>query len=186
MELIDDILQDRDLKGDSHTWANRMSILSLFSCKYCVKKHGTIVNITILGNKTELEINVHERCHCVYVPMRTKESGKATQNGPNGADVYLMYFNELPDYYVTKEYAEDSGWISWKGNLADVLPGKMIGGNIYKNKEKKLPDSKGRIWYEADMDYSSGYRNRRRILYSNDGLIFVSYDHYQTFYEITT
>ena len=32
---------------------------------------------------------------------------------------------------------------------------------------------------------NSGKRNRQRIVYSNDGLIFVSYDHYQTFYEIT-
>ena len=96
-----------------------------------------------------------------------------------------MIFCKLPDYYVTKEVAEDLGWKKWKGNLDDVLPGKMIGGNIYKNLEKKLPDSKGRIWYEADIDYDGGYRNRKRILYSNDGLNFVSYDHYQTFYEIT-
>jgi hypothetical protein len=43
----------------------------------------------------------------------------------------------------------------------------------------------GRIWYEADINYDDGYRNHQRILYSNDGLIFVSYDHYQTYYEIT-
>jgi hypothetical protein len=41
-----------------------------------------------------------------------------------------------------------------------------------------------RIWYEADINYTSGYRGTERILYSNDGLIFVTYDHYQTFYEI--
>ena len=40
-------------------------------------------------------------------------------------------------------------------------------------------------WYEADINYKDGFRNRERILYSNDGLIFVSYDHYQTFYEVT-
>ena len=39
--------------------------------------------------------------------------------------------------------------------------------------------------YEADINYDKGFRNRQRILYSNDGLIFVTYDHYQTFYEIT-
>lgn len=66
-----------------------------------------------------------------------------------------------------------------------MLPGKMLGGDIYKNREGKLPSAPGRVWYEADMNYKSGYRNRDRILYSNDGLIFVTYDHYQTFYEIT-
>ena len=56
--------------------------------------------------------------------------------------------------------------------------------HIYNDKGK-LPDAPNRIWYEADIDYQSGYRNTYRILYSNDGLIFVTYDHYQTFYELT-
>ena len=71
-----------------------------------------------------------------------------------------------------------------KHNLSEVLPKKMIGGNIFKNKRNLLPEKEGRIWYEADFDYVSGYRNTHRILYSNDGLIFISYDHAQTFYEL--
>ena len=71
------------------------------------------------------------------------------------------------------------------GNLNDVLPGKTIGGDVYKNSSQKLPDAPGRVWYEADINYEGGYRNGDRILYSNDGLLFVSYDHYQTFHEIT-
>ena len=42
----------------------------------------------------------------------------------------------------------------------------------------------GRIWYEADINYKRGYRNTQRLLFSNDGLIFVTYDHYETFAEI--
>ena len=91
----------------------------------------------------------------------------------------------LPEYYVSKEEAERKGWIRSKGNLAEVLPGKMIGGDIYKNRNGKLPNIPGREWREADIDYISGYRNYSRILYSNDGLVFVTYDHYKTFYEIT-
>ena len=60
-----------------------------------------------------------------------------------------------------------------------------IGGDEYINDDGKLPMVNGRKWYEADFDYYGGFRNDCRILYSNDGLIFVSYDHYQTFYEIT-
>jgi hypothetical protein len=78
-----------------------------------------------------------------------------------------------------------AGWKQKKGNLNEVLPGYMIGGDVYHNKSKKLPDAPGRVWYEADINYESGFRNRQRILYSNDGLIFASYDHYHTFYEIT-
>ena len=56
----------------------------------------------------------------------------------------------------------------------------MIGGDIYYNTNSKLPSAPGRVWYEADINYTHG----KRILYSNDGLIFVSFDHAQTFYEL--
>lgn len=49
---------------------------------------------------------------------------------------------------------------------------------------KKLPEKYGRIWYEADVNYTGGYRNGERIVYSNDGLIFYTNNHYETFYEI--
>ncbi len=71
-----------------------------------------------------------------------------------------------------------------KGNLNDVLPEAVIGGDIYLNDDKKLPEAVGRTWYEADINYNGGYRNKERILYSNDGLVFVTYDHYHTFCEI--
>lgn len=103
----------------------------------------------------------------------------------NGADAYLFYLKKLPDYYVNKKTAQKSGWRNWKGNLDVVLPETMIGGDVYTNKSGKLPDAPGRIWYEADVNYAGGYRNNERIVFSNDGLIFVSYDHYLTFIEIT-
>lgn len=181
--LINNLLQDRDLRGDSKNFANWMSELLPTSCKYCVEQHGKIFDISILDNKTEVQ--AHRNCKCIYVAMRTKLVGLVTDLGYEGADAYLKDFGILPDYYVSFSFAEDAGWRSKKGNLDKVLPGKMIGGDIYKNKDGKLPQSPGRIWYEADINYEGGYRNRQRILYSNDGLIFVSYDHYQTFYEIT-
>lgn len=60
----------------------------------------------------------------------------------------------------------------------------MLTKGVYKNRDKRLPDALGRIWYEADINYSFGCRGGERILYSNDGLIFVTYDHYATFVEI--
>ena len=85
---------------------------------------------------------------------------------------------------ITKEEAKALGWKSKQANLAEVAPGKMLGGNIYQNKEKLLPSKLGRSWYAADLDFDIGFRNNKRLFYSNDGLIFVSYDHGQTFYEI--
>ena len=117
--------------------------------------------------------------------MRTKQAGTATSKGENGVDYSLFYYKILPNYYITKDEAESQGWIPTEGNLSDFCPGKMIGGDVFMNKKGKLPDAPNGIWHEADIDYQRGYRNTYRILYSNDGLIFVTYDHYQTFYEIT-
>ena len=116
--------------------------------------------------------------------MRTKKIGTATDMGYSGADAQIFYMNKLPSYYVSKQEARQAGWQDWKGNLDDVLPNKMISGDVYRNRDGKLPISLDRVWYEADINYKKGYRNRERILYSNDGLIFVTYDHYQTFYKM--
>lgn len=116
--------------------------------------------------------------------MRTKKAGTVTKLGPLGADAQLCYLKKLPENYLTKKEVTKVGWISTGGNLSDILPGKEIGGDIYINKEKKLPDKENRVWREADFDYTKGYRNDKRILYSNDGLLFATYDHYHTFYEI--
>lgn len=76
------------------------------------------------------------------------------------------------------------GYRSYLGNLAEVAPDRMLIKGIYQNKNKHLPAALNRIWYEADINYDFGYRGSGRILFSNDGLIFVTYDHYHTFVEI--
>ena len=180
---INNLLQDRELRGGSTNWANWMSKLTLFTCLLCTQQHGKIVDISMLKNKTK--VNEHQNCECEYVSMRTKQVGAATDLGMEGADVYLAYFGRLPDYYVDKQAAYDAGWQIKSKKLSSVLPGKMIGGDIFANNSLKLPSAPGRVWYEADINYGGGKRNRQRIVYSNDGLMFATYDHYQTFYEIT-
>ena len=63
-------------------------------------------------------------------------------------------------------------------------PGKMAMMGIYRNDNGHLPSAPGRVWYEADINYTDGRRNAQRVLWSNDGLVFVTYDHYQTFVEV--
>lgn len=179
---INGITMDLDLAGNSKNYANWMAHLEYNTCLFCIANHGRIVNITILDD--EKSVMAHPYCRCVYVPMRTKYAGTATQMGVYGADFVLAAFNRLPEYYVTKGEAYDSGWKNGK-RLTDFLPDKMIGGDPYENDDFKLPSRKGRQWYEADIDYmGTKKRNSSRIVYSNDGLIFVTYDHYHTFYEI--
>lgn len=127
---------------------------------------------------------MHINCRCYTKPVETIKAGTASIHNEAGADFHLFYYGDLPPNYVTKEYAKGMGWRHKEGNLDKVLPSKTIGGGIYQNKDNKLPTSIGRIWYEADLNYVGGYRNKARVLYSNDGLLFVTYDHYKTFYEL--
>ena len=175
------IFQDRELRGNSIHFKNWMSRLTLTTCEYCAFKHGTIFPYDVDEKRY---VPVHDNGQCEIVPMRTKRVGTATEDGVLGADVFLVYDKSLPDNYITKSEARSLGWIEVVGNLDSVAPGKMIYGE-HKNKLGKLPDAPGRIWYEADINYKGGYRQTDRILFSNDGLIFVSYDHYKTYYEIT-
>lgn len=184
-KLLNDLRQDRNTRGDSGKWANWMSELTLKTCQPCIEGHGTLADISILNGQEEKSVNKHPHCKCIWVPIRTKKVGTATDVGKDGADWFLFYNRTLPDYYVTKDEAKIKGWKSKKGNFSEVCPNKMMGGDPYKNKDGKLPGAPNRIWYEADINYTEGERNRQRVLYSNDGLIFVTYDHYHTFYEIT-
>ena len=60
----------------------------------------------------------------------------------------------------------------------------MMTAGISLNFDMHLPSAPGRVWYEADLNYYRGKRNTHRILWSNDGLVFVTYDHYLTFIEV--
>ena len=174
------IIPNLFLYGDSKSFKNWQSAyIDIKTCMECRNKHGKIYGFDEKQYQPE-----HERCRCSIIPMRTKQVGQATDRGFDGADVWLMYRNRLPDYYVTKDVAKANGYRRNKHNLADVLPGYMIGGDEFLNDAGKLPTKADRKWYEADLDYTYGKRNIKRILFSNDGLIFISEDHYQTFYEL--
>ena len=97
---------------------------------------------------------------------------------------YIRAFGKLPPNYITKRTAQDAGWTSVKGNLWQVAPGKSIGGDRFGNYEGQLPDAPGRKYYECDIDFDGYYRNGKRIVFSNDGLIFYTGDHYKTFEEL--
>ncbi len=98
--------------------------------------------------------------------------------------VYLKVFNHLPDNFLTKDEAGDLGWNNKQGNLHKVAPGFSIGGDRFGNYEGTLPDKKGRKWTECDINFDGGYRGAERIVFSNDGLIYYTNDHYETFTQI--
>lgn len=167
--------------ANSSKYKNWIAVLDLKTCYVCRKMHG---KIWLSNEIPEMEPPVHPRCRCDIRAMKTIETGTATIHGENGADWTLKIEGKLPEYYISYDDAKNNGWVPALGNLKSTCPGKTITKGIYYNDNGHLPNKEGRIWYEADINYRFGYRNTQRVVYSNDGLIFVTYDHYQTFFEI--
>lgn len=166
---------------ESRLWKIWRAVITPGTCYYCASMNGRIL---AADDFRIFEIPIHPNCKCYVEALTAIAAGTATNAGVDGVDMYVALYGMLPDYYITDAEAEAQGWKKWLGNLAEVLPGRMIGGKIYQNRNHRLPEAVGRIWHEADFDYVSGYRNNCRLLYSNDGLLFVTYDHYLTFCEI--
>lgn len=101
-------------------------------------------------------------------------------NDFQGVADYIHINNRLPDNFITKEEARNLGWSPGE-DLWDYAPNKSIGGDIFRNYEKRLPEKSGRVYRECDINYNGGARGADRIVYSNDGLIYGTTDHYQTF-----
>lgn len=97
---------------------------------------------------------------------------------------YIAENGRLPDYYMTKAEARRLGWTG--GSLEAYAPGRLIGGDRFGNLEGRLPDQPGRVYYECDIGtLGSDSRGARRIVYSNDGLIYYTDDHYESFTRLT-
>ena len=139
---------------ESTRWLERKSIKDERRCRSCEEEHGKIISVREQSN---YRVESHPNCRCYLTPLTVIEAGYATKDGINGADCWLYYKHKLPEYYLTKKQAITLGWRTELGNLADIAPKKMIGGIPYKNKNRHLPDAPGRIWYEADINYISGF-----------------------------
>ena len=95
--------------------------------------------------------------------------------------LYIHTYGKLPQNYISKKTAESLGWNSGEA-VSTVAPGKSIGGDRFGNYEQLLPKKKGRQYYECDIDaYGKKSRGAKRIVFSNDGLIYYSDDHYESF-----
>lgn len=95
--------------------------------------------------------------------------------------LYIHTYGRLPKNYITKKQAEAEGWTSGDA-VSSFAPGKCIGGDRFGNYEGLLPKKKGRTYTECDIDaYGRKSRGSRRIVFSNDGFIYYTGDHYKSF-----
>ena len=94
--------------------------------------------------------------------------------------LYIHTYGKLPSNYITKKEAEKLGWSG--GSVQKYKKGAAIGGSYFGNNEGLLPKKKGRQYYECDIDTDGKIsRGAKRIIYSNDGLIYYTDDHYESF-----
>lgn len=94
--------------------------------------------------------------------------------------LYIHTYGHLPDNFITKKDAQALGWPG--GSLEPYAPGKCIGGSRFGNYEGLLPEADGRTYTECDIDtLGAGSRGAKRIVFSNDGLIYYTEDHYKSF-----
>ncbi len=94
--------------------------------------------------------------------------------------LYIYTYGKLPENFITKKEAQALGWPG--GSLEPYAPGMCIGGSYFGNYEGILPEEDGRDYYECDIDtLGASKRGAKRIVYSNDGLIYYTDDHYESF-----
>ena len=110
-----------------------------------------------------------------------KESGEYSSR--DEVALYIHLFGHLPANFITKKQARELGWQG--GGLQDFAPGCSIGGDRFGNYEGLLPQAEGRFYTECDIDTCGApSRGAKRIVFSNDGLIFYTDDHYQSFIKL--
>ncbi len=113
-----------------------------------------------------------------------------TYDTKDAVALYIHLYGKLPSNYITKDEAEALGWDGGddRGGRMSVetfAPGKSIGGDTFENKEGLLPEKEGRTYTECDVDSSgTGSRGDKRIVFSNDGLIFYTENHYESFVQL--
>lgn len=112
------------------------------------------------------------------------ESAVIDENGcftrKDDVALYLHVYGHLPSNFIKKKDAEKLGWSG--GSLEPYAPGKCIGGDRFGNYEGLLPKKSGRTYTECDIDtLGKKSRGAKRIVFSNDGLIYYTCDHYASF-----
>ena len=114
--------------------------------------------------------------------MSVEKDGRYTT--PEDVAEYIHTFGTLPSNFITKKEAQKLGWNNKEGNLWKVTDQMSIGGDYFGNYEGLLPEADGRKYTECDVNYEGGYRGDERIVFSNDGLIFYTDDHYESFTQL--
>ena len=161
------------------TFTILLAILSLFALAWLASTLSPQAVDTPTQSTSELVLLDGEALtHAPEATAAIDEAG--TYTGKEDVSLYLFTYGRLPQNFITKSAARALGWNG--GGLDDFEYGKCIGGDRFGNNEGLLPEAHGRDYYECDIDtLHEDSRGAKRIVFSNDGLIYYTEDHYDSF-----
>ncbi len=165
-------------------WAGLLALLLLLSLTGCEDSYE------LDAPSPDVMVSLPVDTSAPQTPAPSDPKGNTPSIDENGVydskeDValYLHTYGELPDNYITKNEAEELGWTG--GSVENYAPGMCIGGDRFSNREGLLPKANGRTWTECDIGtLGESGRGGKRIVYSNDGLIYYTDDHYESFQQL--
>ena len=129
---------------------------------------------TTAGSTSATTVEIAEEPQAETLP----EDG--TYSSRDDVALYIHTYGHLPGNFITKKEARELGWSG--GSVEEYAPGKCIGGDHFGNYEGLLPEKSGRSYTECDIDtLGRSGRGAKRIIFSNDGLIYYTDDHYASF-----
>ena len=162
-----------------------LSIFSLSLLTGCSQENielATAIVTTVIETEMESEATTSDGDYREEITSDSEIiSEDGTYTSKEEVALYIYTYDHLPSNYITKKEAKALGWINSEGNLWEVAPGMSIGGDYFGNYEGFLPEEEDRDYYECDIDFDGTYRNAKRIVFSNDGLIYYTEDHYDSF-----
>lgn len=151
-----------------------LALLMIFSLAACGAKKAPAEKAE---EKTDLPL-VEETAAPGETEALLDENGTYTTK--DDVALYIHQYGHLPDNFMTKKEAQALGWQG--GSLEPYAPGMCIGGSHFGNYEGLLPEAEGRKYTECDIDtLGAKSRGAKRIIFSNDGLIYYTDDHYESF-----
>ena len=138
------------------------------------------------SDETQVETSVSETTEEVTEPAETSAETSAaidrdgSYTTAEDVALYIHTYGELPGNFITKNEARELGWSG--GSVEVYAPGMCIGGDWYGNYEGNLPEVPGREYHECDINtLGASSRGAERLIYSSDGQIYYTDDHYETF-----
>lgn len=156
------------------------------SNKNVVYIKDNIVEAKSVGNAT-ITAKCYGKSYTCKITVSSGETKEIKEDGiytsKEKLSQYIATYNKLPSNFITKQEAIELGWTS--GSLIPYAPYQCIGGDEYIDYDDKLANKEGRVYYECDINTLGALtRGKERLVYSNDGVIYYTNDHYDTFERI--